>query len=203
MSIDSTPPVETRDKILDSALEIFSEKGYDTASISEICKKADITKGALYWHFKDKLDLYQQLIEKIINGVIKDSIDLITGTGSPLERLCFFNRKHLRLVQEQEFYQKALLMFLRELRTDRIAEMYKSMEVLNEKYNFELVFKQAIEAKELSDLLTPREYVELYRSVMASLIINWLIKGKKFDLCSKGEKYFEYMFRLDLEKEKK
>lgn len=203
MSIDSTPPVETRDKILDSALEIFSEKGYDTASISEICKKADITKGALYWHFKDKLYLYQQLIEKIINGVIKDSIDLITGTGSPLERLCFFNRKHLRLVQEQEFYQKALLMFLRELRTDRIAEMYKSMEVLNEKYNFELVFKQAIEAKELSDLLTPREYVELYRSVMASLIINWLIKGKKFDLCSKGEKYFEYMFRLDLEKEKK
>ena len=202
MDFSNSPPHETRDRILYAALEIFSDKGYDTSSISEICKKADITKGALYWHFKDKLDLYQQLIEEIIKGVIEDSCDLKTGIGSPLERLSYFNRKHLRLIQDHEFYQKALLMFLRELRTDRIAEMYKSMDILNEKYDFQIVFRQAIEANELSDSLTPKEYIELYKSVMASLTINWLIKGKKFDLCKIGQKYFNYTFRVDLEKER-
>lgn len=202
MDFSNSPPHETRDRILYAALEIFSDKGYDTSSISEICKKADITKGALYWHFKDKLDLYQQLIEEIIKGVIEDSCDLKTGIGSPLERLSYFNRKHLRLIQDHEFYQKALLMFLRELRTDRIAEMYKSMDILNEKYDFQIVFRQAIEANELSDSLTPKEYIELYKSVMASLTINWLIKGKQFDLCKIGQKYFNYTFRVDLEKER-
>ena len=43
--------LETKEKILKSALDLFAEKGYDSSSISEICRKAEITKGALYWHF--------------------------------------------------------------------------------------------------------------------------------------------------------
>jgi len=42
---------ETRRTIILSALKLFSEKGFDATSISEICRNANITKGALYWHF--------------------------------------------------------------------------------------------------------------------------------------------------------
>jgi AcrR family transcriptional regulator len=202
MDFSNSPPQETRDKILYSALEIFSEKGYNTSSISEICKKAEITKGALYWHFKDKLDLYQQLIDVIIKGIIDEATVLIKDAGSPLERLRLFNKNMLYLIQTNEFYQKSLLMFLRELRSDRIADLHESIDVLDEQYNFRKVFQEALDAKEMADILTTNEYVDLYKSAMGSLTINWIVKGKKFDLCKVGERYFEYTFRLDLQKEK-
>jgi TetR/AcrR family acrAB operon transcriptional repressor len=203
MEFVNTDPCETRAKILNSALELFSAKGYDSSSISEICKKAEITKGALYWYFKDKLALYKELINVVLKGVIQEANELENEADSPLERLRMFNKSLLHLMQTRDFYQKSLLMFLRELRTERVADLHASLEILDEEYNFEKDFVEAIEAKELNNNLSSSEYLDLYKSTVASLVINWLVKGKKFDLCSKGEKYFEYMFRLDLEKEKK
>jgi len=195
-------PQETRERIIYSALEIFSEKGYDSSSVSEICKKAEITKGALYWHFKDKLDLYKELIKLILEGIIAVAHDLKNEADSPLERFRIFNKNVLALIQGQDFYQKALLMFLRELRTDRIGELDQSLEILSKRYDFGKIIQDAIDAKELVDNLSSTEYIELYKSIIGSLVINWLINGKKFDLCEKGERYFEHIFRLDLEKER-
>jgi len=195
-------PQETRERIIYSALEIFSEKGYDSSSVSEICKKAEITKGALYWHFKDKLDLYKELIKLILEGIIAVANDLKNEADSPLERFRIFNKNVLALIQGQDFYQKALLMFLRELRTDRIGELDQSLEILSKRYDFGKIIQDAIDAKELVDNLSSTEYIELYKSIIGSLVINWLINGKKFDLCEKGERYFEHIFRLDLEKER-
>lgn len=202
MDFANSPPHETKDKILYSALELFSEKGYDSSSISEICKKAEITKGALYWHFKDKLALYKELIDVVLKGVIGEAHALINEADSPIERLRLFNKNLLNLMHVQEFYQKALLMFLRELRTERVADLNDSLEILDKQYNFEKVFSAAIEAKELTGNLTSKEYLDLYRSILGSLVINWLVDGKKFDLCKTGEKYFEHIFRLDIEKER-
>jgi AcrR family transcriptional regulator len=50
--------VQIRENILRAALELFSEKGYNGTSIDAIAEKVGITKGAIYWHFKDKLALY-------------------------------------------------------------------------------------------------------------------------------------------------
>ncbi len=202
MGHSNSHPQETRDRIVYSALEIFSEKGYDSSTISEICKKAEITKGALYWHFKDKLDLYKELIKLILEGIIAVVNDLKNEADSPLERFRIFNKNVLALIQGQDFYQKALLMFLRELRTDRIGELDQSLEILSKRYDFGKIIQEAIDAKELVDNLSSAEYIELYKSIIGSLVINWLINGKKFDLCEKGERYFEHIFRLDLEKER-
>lgn len=195
MDIDKATPLETREKIFKSALDLFSEKGYDSSSISEICRKAEITKGALYWHFKDKLDLYKQLIELILQGIMKDSHDFLIKEKSPFEKIRKFNIRLLTLVETQDFYQKSLLMFLRELRSERVSDLHKSIEILTDKYKFELRFKEAIAAKEISDSLTPSEYIDLYKSIITSLVINWLVRGKSFDLAKRGEKYFEFMFR--------
>jgi AcrR family transcriptional regulator len=50
--------IRNRENILRAALELFSKKGYNGTSIDAIATKVGITKGAIYWHFKDKLALY-------------------------------------------------------------------------------------------------------------------------------------------------
>ena len=55
----------TRDKILDEALALFAENGYDGTSVEEIAEKVGIKAPSLYNHFKGKEDILNALIEKI------------------------------------------------------------------------------------------------------------------------------------------
>ncbi len=48
---------ETKERLLESALAEFSEKGYMKASLRKICAGAGVTTGALYFFFNDKEDL--------------------------------------------------------------------------------------------------------------------------------------------------
>lgn len=49
--------IRTRRKILEAAATVFEQQGYQAATIAEILKVADVTKGALYFHFQSKEDL--------------------------------------------------------------------------------------------------------------------------------------------------
>lgn len=53
--------VSTRERILDIALELFTEQGYDKTSIRDIAERLGFTKAALYYHFKSKADILLEL----------------------------------------------------------------------------------------------------------------------------------------------
>jgi AcrR family transcriptional regulator len=51
----------TRERILDVALDLFSDKGYDATSLREIAERLGVTKAALYYHFASKEDILMAL----------------------------------------------------------------------------------------------------------------------------------------------
>lgn len=53
---------KTRQAVLESALDVFSDKGYAKATFDEIAARAGFTKGAVYWYFRNKADLVAALI---------------------------------------------------------------------------------------------------------------------------------------------
>lgn len=69
---------ETRAKILESAVKLFSTRGYNTASVDDICKDAGISKGAFYHHFESKQALFLALLDgwlQTIDNAIEASKD--------------------------------------------------------------------------------------------------------------------------------
>jgi AcrR family transcriptional regulator len=60
-SPDETLPVGTRERILDAALNLFIEKGFDKTSLREIAEQLGVTKAALYYHFASKEDILMAL----------------------------------------------------------------------------------------------------------------------------------------------
>jgi AcrR family transcriptional regulator len=60
---DGDPPkaVSTRERILNVALELFTEKGYDGTSLREVAAKLGVTKAAIYYHFASKDDILMAL----------------------------------------------------------------------------------------------------------------------------------------------
>ena len=61
--------IETRNTILDTSLELFSQNGYDATSVAQICQGAQVSKGAFYHHFASKQELFLVLMESWLANV--------------------------------------------------------------------------------------------------------------------------------------
>jgi len=55
---------ETRKNLINIALREFVKHGYDKITLENIAQKAGVTRGAIYWHFKNKSDLMESLIKQ-------------------------------------------------------------------------------------------------------------------------------------------
>lgn len=65
--------MNTREKIMDVALHMFSERGYEAVSIRDICGEVGIKESTLYYHFKNKKDILDSLVAKFrahIDGLL-------------------------------------------------------------------------------------------------------------------------------------
>ena len=63
---------ETRNRILQSALRLFSETGYDATGVAGICGAAGVSKGAVYHHFETKQSVFLQLLEEWLQQLDRD-----------------------------------------------------------------------------------------------------------------------------------
>lgn len=65
---------DTRRRIQDVALDLFAEQGYEKTSLREIAERLDVTKAALYYHFKTKEEILVSIFEDLTQP-IEDLID--------------------------------------------------------------------------------------------------------------------------------
>ena len=60
--------LDTRSQILVAAKQVFASQGYARATIDRIAAQAGLTKGAVYWHFENKSDLFLELLEEQLHS---------------------------------------------------------------------------------------------------------------------------------------
>ena len=58
--------LETRNSILDAAEKVFFEKGVSRTSLADIAQAAGVTRGAIYWHFSHKSDLFTEMFDRVL-----------------------------------------------------------------------------------------------------------------------------------------
>ena len=78
---------ETRQHILEAAIEVFAENGYTSTRLSDIAAKAKVTRGAIYWHFTDKKHLFIDLIKDRIKPFLIIVEQTVQETTGPLEKI--------------------------------------------------------------------------------------------------------------------
>ena len=104
--------LETRANILESALDILSVKNFANTSVTEISKRAGLTKGAFYWHFRNKSDLLLQLVESICQDN-EESFRNILSTPHLSGELWGYYKKELAKLEEDARYAKIHMMMAR------------------------------------------------------------------------------------------
>jgi AcrR family transcriptional regulator len=85
--------VATRDRLIDAAVEVFSECGYEGTRVQEIARRAGLTTGAIYGHFRGKADLLHEAIE----GSSTSELDALLSSVSeiPADDVLTFLGTHL------------------------------------------------------------------------------------------------------------
>ncbi len=124
----------TKQKILDTALELFSTKGYKATTVRDIAGEIGIKQSALYNHFKNKDEILETLIENLTSSAItnifddnsskiaqKSSKSLFMGIATTFKLLCFdsenealyrllmqemFRNEKVRVIYNEYFYQE-------------------------------------------------------------------------------------------------
>ena len=56
----------TRHRILDAAEQVFESQGVARTSLQQIAAAAGVTRGAIYWHFKDKAELFSAMMDRVL-----------------------------------------------------------------------------------------------------------------------------------------
>jgi AcrR family transcriptional regulator len=63
-------PEARRQAILEAALAVFAEQGFAAAKLDDVADRAGVAKGTIYLHFKDKQDLFEQMVREAVSPVI-------------------------------------------------------------------------------------------------------------------------------------
>ena len=59
----------TKQNLLEAAFQLFLENGYDRTSLEQICQLAQVTRGAAYWHFKNKYEIFENTVIETLNRI--------------------------------------------------------------------------------------------------------------------------------------
>ncbi len=188
--------LETRNKLLDAAEHLFQAQGVSHTSLQDIARRAGATRGAVYWHFKDKADLFNAMIERVTlpmeTSLNQEDGSLDTGNGPGIDAIQRIRRATIdalsRIVtdaqtrrvfevatQKVEYIEELQAVRLRHLavRHGFLSKIEKSMDAACLQIGLKLAMPTAMAAQGLHALLD-------------GLIQNWLLDPQAFDLLKVG-----------------
>ena len=74
---------ETREKILETAVRLFSTQGYATTSLAQVAKEAAVSKALIFWHFENKETLFRTVVQRALEPYFINVLDDLEGLSEP------------------------------------------------------------------------------------------------------------------------
>ena len=87
----------TRQALVDSALDLFTKRGYAGTSLEAIVKRARVTKGALYHHFTGKQALFEAAFDQVETAAMNRLSKVVAGDGTAWERAMAGIQEYVRV----------------------------------------------------------------------------------------------------------
>jgi AcrR family transcriptional regulator len=79
-----TEPAVRRDAILDAALTVFAERGFEAARLDDVAARAGVAKGTLYLYFKDKEALFEEVVRSAASPIVERLSALAAAPDMPM-----------------------------------------------------------------------------------------------------------------------
>ena len=188
--------MSTKDKIMDVALHMFSERGYEAVSIRDICGEVGIKESTLYYHFKNKKDILDSLITKFkdhISGLLSHLSEIPSipskkekkrnsGTSDIVDNYMMdsylfdpFCNLMIRLMMIEQFHN------------EEMRALYEKT-MFTDPYDIYLKVFQALSSQGTFSEAQVEAYVRRYHAYMTTLTFRYLLNGELTETRKKAYK---------------
>ncbi len=190
--------LETRSRILDAAENIFHQKGVADTSLDDVAQAAEVTRGAIYWHFKNKSDLFAAMCERArlpMEAMIEaNAAERESDPLGNMRKTCIFilqdtvRNRHSRKVRDIIFHKCEFVD-----PTDPI--FIRQQECVSHGIdNIEKNLRDAVSKKQLASNLDIHLAAIYFHATITGLLNNWLFSPKSFDLAADAERLVDACF---------
>lgn len=187
----------TREAMIDAAERVFHEKGVARATLQEIACAAGVTRGAFYWHFKDKSELFRAMLDRV-HLPFEELVEAIPENERPARELETIRRAGLLAIKrmEEPRFRRVHGILLHRCEVfghiDPVAmmrEMFASASAQTLRR-----FRRAEAAGELrleTDATTANEQ---FHCLVRGLVYTWHVESHAFSLSEKGGRLLDQWF---------
>ena len=180
----------TRNALLDAAERVFYDKGVSRASLDDIAREAGATRGAIYWHFKDKVDLFAAMLERVTlpleQSHREDGVEL---GGDPVLQLRTMLHDVLHAVVHDERARRVfeIALYKVEYAQELLAVRDRHVGVCDGfRRKLEVALLAAARAQGVA-LVVPCEVAALgLWALFDGLLQGWILRQRDFDLLAVG-----------------
>jgi len=182
---------ETKKKIIEGAEILFTENGYDSTTVQNICNKAEISKGAFFYHFPTKEFLFLEILDKYLSELDKRMNEIEKKSKNTLRAM-----EEMVIILEEIFItsEGKFTIFLEFLRkASKETEIMKKISYQFQKYK-KYVYKM-IEKGKREENIKKEIDSEFISQLIISLAIGMILKSSLFldkeneDFSKKGIKF--------------
>ncbi|MCD6342221.1 MAG: TetR/AcrR family transcriptional regulator [Spirochaetaceae bacterium] len=183
---------KTKAAIMENALRLFREKGYDSVSVEQITRAAGVAKGTFYTYFETKSDIIVEEFWKIDRYYQEYAARNLRRYKRPADKLMAFTRAQMRYVRDEVGVDSLKILYTNQILgsggerekviVDPKRQWYRIIETIMAEGQAEGSFRSDIDASELA---------QVFNRSMRSVFLDWCIADGAFDLVKEGLKYCE------------
>ncbi len=192
----------TRCRLLDAAEQVFQRQGVSRTSLADIAAEAGTTRGAIYWHFKDKADLFNAMMDRVVLPMEQALLDDVAAEMDPIAHMhaALLNALHKTAsdARTQRVFEVAThkVEYVEELSAVRLRHLDVRAKCMQR------MRQDLLRGARLRGVRLPvpaQMAVHGLHALVDGLIQNWLLDPEAFDLVDAGRRALDtYLLGLGL-----
>jgi AcrR family transcriptional regulator len=180
---------DTRKNIIDTARALFSESSYLGVSMNDIAKELDITKAALYYHFAGKEEIYNAVLDEVLNDINAALMDAFKE--ETLDRQLYkVIKNYLDLGLKEKNIVKATLLSGEKTVRNHVIQNRKQVDGI-----IQPLFKDILASRQLSGQVDYRLLTSLLVCMMDGIILEYSFSGTKIDFDEIAKQWVVFLFQ--------
>ncbi|CAJ1882711.1 TPA: TetR family transcriptional regulator [Aeromonas dhakensis] len=191
---------QTRCHIMSTALDLFCSQGLAKTSLTDIARAAELTRGAIYWHFKNKEELFVSLWEELCQP-LSHQLDACVSEQEPdpLGKLrSFLKGVIIKISTEPAHQQMFTILFNLESLEGEAISLREHMRSQSNNFfrDLEITLGNAVRLGQLPQELDLQRAATLLHCTLDGYIINWLHFPDRIDLRQEADFVLDNLFAL-------
>lgn len=185
----------TREQLLDAAEEVFLENGVAATTLEAIARRASLTRGAVYWHFRDKADLFQAMVSRV-RPPLSELVEQLEAEGDddPLEVVRHLCQYGLRRLAEDPRHRRIATILLHRCEHESDGTGFYDKDREDFLRLTEQRFAQAAASGRFNPALAPRTATRALHAYMMGLFSQFLRDPDSCDLAGVGDDLIDAFF---------